>query len=69
MLLVMGAARLGTAIKFIPYPVTMGFTSGIAVQLIAQLYSRGGFDLVLAAIALTGFIMMAGWLHHHDAIM
>jgi len=35
-------------------------TSGIAVQLIAQLYGRGGFDLVLAAIALTGFTMMAG---------
>src|SRR5437667_7564347 len=31
MLFIMGAARLGTMIKFIPYPVTMGFTSGIAV--------------------------------------
>jgi sulfate permease, SulP family len=31
MLLVMGAAKMGTMIKFIPYPVTMGFTSGIAV--------------------------------------
>jgi SulP family sulfate permease len=30
-LVVMGLARLGTMIKFIPYPVTMGFTSGIAV--------------------------------------
>ncbi len=30
-LLAMGLARLGTMIKFIPYPVTMGFTSGIAV--------------------------------------
>ncbi len=30
-LLIMGAARMGTMIKFIPYPVTMGFTSGIAV--------------------------------------
>src|SRR5881409_1089786 len=30
-LLVMGLARLGTMIKFIPFPVTMGFTSGIAV--------------------------------------
>jgi len=30
-LLLMGAARLGTMIKFIPYPVTMGFTGGIAV--------------------------------------
>ena len=31
MLVAMGAARLGTMIKYIPYPVTMGFTSGIAV--------------------------------------
>src|SRR5437870_12661464 len=31
LLLVMGIARLGTMIKYIPYPVTMGFTSGIAV--------------------------------------
>ncbi len=31
LLLVMGLARMGTMIKFIPYPVTMGFTSGIAV--------------------------------------
>src|SRR5262249_8300280 len=30
-LLIMGLARLGTMIKYIPYPVTMGFTSGIAV--------------------------------------
>ena len=30
-LFIMGAARLGTMIKFIPYPVTMGFTGGIAV--------------------------------------
>lgn len=27
----LGVARLGAAIKFIPYPVTTGFTSGIAV--------------------------------------
>lgn len=31
LLLIMGFARLGTMIKFIPYPVTAGFTSGIAV--------------------------------------
>lgn len=35
-LLVMGAARLGSVIKFIPYPVTMGFTSGIAVVIFSQ---------------------------------
>lgn len=31
LLLMMGIARLGTMIKYIPYPVTAGFTSGIAV--------------------------------------
>ena len=31
LLIVMGVTRLGTMIKYIPYPVTMGFTSGIAV--------------------------------------
>jgi MFS family permease len=34
-------------------------SSGVAVQLIAQLYSRGGFDLVLGAIALAAFVMLA----------
>jgi len=31
LLFVMGLSRMGTMIKYIPYPVTMGFTSGIAV--------------------------------------
>jgi sulfate permease, SulP family len=31
LLIVMGLSRLGGAVKFIPYPVTTGFTSGIAV--------------------------------------
>ena len=31
LLVIMGLARLGAMIKFIPYPVTAGFTSGIAV--------------------------------------
>ena len=30
-LVLLGVSRLGTMIKFIPYPVTMGFTNGIAV--------------------------------------
>ena len=30
-LLIMGFARLGSLIKFIPYPVVVGFTSGIAI--------------------------------------
>jgi MFS family permease len=35
-------------------------SSGIAVQLIAQLYGRGGFDLVLGAIAFAAFLMLVG---------
>ena len=31
LLVTMGVTRMGTMIKYIPYPVTMGFTSGIAV--------------------------------------
>jgi SulP family sulfate permease len=31
MLVIMGAAKLGSVIKFIPHPVIVGFTSGIAV--------------------------------------
>src|SRR4030088_3224283 len=31
----MGFARMGTLIKFIPWPVTSGFTTGIAISIIA----------------------------------
>jgi SulP family sulfate permease len=31
----MGAARLGTMIKFIPFPVTAGFTAGIAIVILS----------------------------------
>lgn len=32
-LVLMGALKLGTVIKFIPYPIVVGFTSGIAVTI------------------------------------
>lgn len=35
LLLAAGWLRLGTYIKFIPYPVTVGFTAGVAVVLLA----------------------------------
>jgi sulfate permease, SulP family len=34
-LVAMGFARMGTLIKFIPWPVTSGFTTGIAVSIVA----------------------------------
>ena len=33
LLVVMGALKLGTVIKFIPYPIVVGFTSGIALTI------------------------------------
>ncbi len=36
MLIVVGLLRLGVFIKFIPYPVTVGFTAGIAVIIFAS---------------------------------
>lgn len=35
-LMIMGFARLGSVIKFIPYPVIVGFTSGIAVVIFSS---------------------------------
>jgi SulP family sulfate permease len=46
-LLVIGYARLGSYIKFIPYPVTVGFTAGIAVIITAS-QLRDLFGLTLA---------------------
>lgn len=36
LLVAMGFARLGTVIQFVPYPVTVGFTSGIALLIVAS---------------------------------
>jgi sulfate permease, SulP family len=46
-LLAMGALRMGRLIQFIPYPVTTGFTAGIAV-VIATLQVPDAFGLRLA---------------------
>lgn len=45
-LIVMGLARLGSVIKFVPYPVTVGFTSGIAL-IIAASQLRDLFGLTM----------------------
>jgi len=46
LLMVMGLARLGTVIQFVPYPVTVGFTSGIALIIAtSQLRDLLGLDI------------------------
>jgi len=49
MLVVFGLVRLGAAIKFIPFPVTTGFTSGIAV-IIAANELRDAFGLQMESV-------------------
>ncbi|MFH1378547.1 MAG: sulfate permease [Planctomycetota bacterium] len=45
-LLVMGFARLGSIIKYIPYPVTIGFTSGIATIIaVTQVRDIAGLEM------------------------
>ncbi len=46
-LLAVGFLRLGTFIKYVPYPVTVGFTSGIAVIILAS-QLKDLFGLTLA---------------------
>ncbi len=51
MLIVMGVLRMGSMIKFIPYPIPPGFTAGIAVTiLIGQLKDFFGLTFVNAPV-------------------
>ena len=49
MLLIMGLTGLGTAIKFIPRPIVIGFTNGIAL-LIASTQVKDFFGLQIAKV-------------------
>ncbi|MGD1089034.1 MAG: SulP family inorganic anion transporter [Verrucomicrobiota bacterium] len=49
-LIVLGASKLGTLIKFIPYPVVTGFTSGIAIIILStQIRDFFGLQIKLPA--------------------
>lgn len=60
-LVIMGFARLGTLIKFIPYPVTSGFTTGIAVAIAAS-QSADLLGLGVDATTPTAFLPKVAWL-------
>ncbi len=48
-MIIMGAAKLGSLIEVVPYPVTVGFTSGIAV-IIATFQIKDFFGLEVEAV-------------------
>jgi SulP family sulfate permease len=64
MLIVLGVVRLGGAIKFIPYPVTTGFTTGIALIIFSS-QVRDFLGLEMTSVP-TEFV--AKWEAYADAI-
>jgi SulP family sulfate permease len=54
MLIVLGATGMGTAVKYLPRPVVIGFTNGIAV-LIASTQVRDFFGLQIATVPSGGW--------------
>ena len=61
-LIMMGLARMGTLIKYIPWPVTSGFTTGIAVSI---MLSQVPDLLGLHNAAPREFFEKIAWLVHH----
>ncbi|MBV9877831.1 MAG: hypothetical protein JO025_24100 [Verrucomicrobia bacterium] len=61
-LLIMGFARLGSAIKFIPLPITLGFTNGIAV-LIFSTQIKDFLGLKLDSVPTEFFSKIGALLH------
>lgn len=67
-LVVMGIAKMGTMIKYIPYPVTTGFTAGIGITIFTgQIKDALGLHLLSATDPPipAEFVGKIGWYLHH----
>jgi SulP family sulfate permease len=67
MLIIMGLTGLGAAVKFIPRPVTIGFTNGIAL-LIASTQIKDFFGLKIGDVPSAFIPRMTVLIEHIDAI-
>lgn len=67
MLIVMGIARLGAVIKFIPHPLIIGFTSGIAV-LIFSSQLKDFFGLHMGAVPADFLDKWKSYLQHASSV-
>jgi SulP family sulfate permease len=67
LLILMGVARLGTVIKFVPYPVTVGFTAGIAL-IIAVSQLREFLGLRMDAVPADFLEKLAAYGRHLDSL-
>lgn len=64
LLVLMGLAKMGTLLKFIPYPVTVGFTSGIALIIFSS-QVRDFLGLRMQAVP-AGFVEK--WLAYSESV-
>ena len=67
MLIVMGLARLGSVIKFIPHPLIVGFTSGIAVIIFSS-QIKDLFGLQMGAVPAGFADKWAGYFTHFQSV-
>jgi sulfate permease, SulP family len=65
LLLIMGFARLGTVIRFVPYPVVVGFTSGIAL-IIAASQIRDALGLQMESVPADFVHKLGAYSEHLD---
>jgi len=63
-LIVMGVCKLGIVFKFMPYPIVVGFTSGIAVTLVTT-QVKDIMGLPLTASIPSGFVTQWGYYFQH----
>jgi SulP family sulfate permease len=67
LLIAMGLARMGAVIKFIPYPMTVGFTSGIAL-IIATTQIKDFFGLTIPTASGEFVDKILDYAHHADTL-
>src|SRR5580658_9942564 len=67
MLILMGLARLGSVIKFIPYPLIIGFTSGIALIILSS-EVKDLFGLKMGAVPADFIDKWKGYFHYFRTI-
>ena len=66
-LVILGATGMGGAIKFIPFPVTVGFTSGIALIILSS-QVKDFFGLPMGAVPAPFFEKWAAFWHHAGSV-
>jgi SulP family sulfate permease len=67
MLLLMGFARFGSVIKFIPHPLIVGFTTGIAVIIFSS-QIKDFFGLTMGSVPADFIAKWQAYFHHFSAI-